>query len=168
MNKSWQVALLSFPPGRNCPISHTAATGSQHRTMWPSVTWSRWTEMFTLRTSGCRWRPNSGEKSTIATGLLSRWRTDWRRHLPVKRCLLLVGSSALRWPAPQSAGGHHADVCGGDDRAARSSSLPPGTLHRGQVHQIQLQLGLCEGRQHQTDSAGECVRGRGARLAFCC
>lgn len=51
-------------------------------------------------------------------------------------------------------GGHYADVCGGDDRQARQTSLPFGTLHRGQVHQIQLQLRFCEGRQHPTHSTG--------------
>lgn len=54
-----------------------------------------------------------------------------------------------------SPGGHHADVCGGDDRQARETSLPPGTLHRGQVHQVQLKLWVRAGRQHPTDPSGE-------------
>lgn len=29
--------------------------------------------MFTLRTSGCRWRPNFGARSTIATDLPNRY-----------------------------------------------------------------------------------------------
>lgn len=65
------TSCLSLP-GRSCRISLTAATGSRRAITWPSVTWSRWTELFTSRTSDCKWRPNSGEKSTTATGLRNR------------------------------------------------------------------------------------------------
>lgn len=60
------------PPGKSCRISQTAATGSRPATMWPSATWSRWTETFTSRTSGCRWKPSCGERSTTGTGLPNR------------------------------------------------------------------------------------------------
>ena len=52
------------------------------------------------------------------------------------------------------AGGHHADVCGGDHQQARQARLPPGALHRGQVHQVQLQLRLRPGRQHPSHAPG--------------
>lgn len=67
--------FLPFP-GRNCRISRTAATGSRRQITWPRVTWRRWTEASTSRTSSCKWRLNSGERSTAATDLPNRYRRN--------------------------------------------------------------------------------------------
>ena len=40
------------------------------------------------------------------------------------------------------AGGHHADVCHPIRQPTQQASLPPRTLYRRKVHQVQLQLGL--------------------------
>ena len=66
--------------------------------------------------------------------------------------MVLVSTCPLLFFLP---GGHHADVCGGDDGATRPPFVPPGALHRGKVHQVQLQLWLRPGRQHQTHPSGD-------------
>lgn len=68
-------------------------------------------------------------------------------------CAVIIWGCAVKM-CFLSSGGHYADVCGGADRQARQTSLPFGTLHRGQVHKIQLQLRFREGRQHPTHSTG--------------
>lgn len=84
------------------------------------------------------------------------WGEEYNRHRPPKQVLRLQeprleGLSLTR----VSPGGHRADVCCGDDGPAREASLPPGTLHRGQVHQVQLKLWLRAGRRHPADPPGE-------------
>lgn len=96
------------------------------------------------------------------------WGEEYNRHRPPKQVPRLI-------PMPPeepmtfrdlphaltrvSSGGHHADVRGGDDGETGEAALPPGALHRGQVHQVQLQLRFCAGRQHPPDPSGEWRRG---------
>lgn len=90
------------------------------------------------------------------------WGEEYNRHRPPKQVLRLT-RWRWGWGRPSqglsstrvSPGGHRADVRGGDDGPAGETSLPPGALHRGQVHQVQLKLWLRAGRQHPPDPPGE-------------
>lgn len=134
---------------KSCPTSPIAVTGNQHRTMWLSGTWRLWTEMFILRMSDYKWKLNYGVRSIIATGLQSRYLFSfWFCYIasfllnlsppPPESKLVCLGLFTLGW--------HYADVCCGNDLAPRETAFPPGALHRGAIHQVQLELWLCEGR----------------------
>ncbi len=74
MGFCWSVAFYSLLfTGRSCQTFLTAATGNRPQTMWLRGTWRPWTEMFTLRMWGYKWRLNYGARSSIATGLLNRY-----------------------------------------------------------------------------------------------
>lgn len=90
------------------------------------------------------------------------WGEEYNRHRPPKQvpfyffcfflcCEFLVESRSLVesklvcWQL-FTLGRHYADVCHGNDLTARETSFPPGALHRGAIHQVQLQLWLCERR----------------------
>lgn len=58
------------------------------------------------------------------------------------------------FPSP---GGYSADLYYWNEEQAWKASLPSGTLHWGQIHQIQLKFWICARRQHSSNSPSEAL-----------